>query len=114
MEWVERGFWPCLAPANRMTSGEPFPLCILVSPSGKQGLCSFVYILALLGAPRVCVLVHRVHVLAIARVHPEFIFETLTHSVRGLVGGPSGGVLMDGTSALFKKTPQSPLATSST
>lgn len=61
-----------------------------------------------------CVLVHRVCVLAIARVHPEFIFETLTHSVRGLVSGPWGGVLMNGTSALFKKTPQSRLAASST
>lgn len=120
VEWVERGFRPCLAPATRMTSGEPFPLCVSASSSGKRGLCSFVDIRALPGVPRVCVLVPcvcalvpRACVLAIARVHPEFIFETPTHSARGPVGGPSGGALTNGTSALFKKTPQSPLAASS-
>lgn len=97
-------------------SGEPFPLCVSVSSSGKRGLCSFVDIRALPGVPRACVLVPRAcalvpHacVLAIARVHPEFIFETPTHSARGPVGGPSGGALTNGTSALFKKTHRAPL-----
>lgn len=123
VEWVERGFRPCLAPATRMTSGEPFPLCVSASSSGKRGLCSFIDIRALPGVPRACVLVPCVCVLvpracalvphacvlAIARVHPEFIFETPTHSARGPVGGPSGGALTNGTSALFKKTHRAPL-----